>query len=50
MDIERVSNLPLGKKAIKSKWVFKTKLNSDGVLECCKVKLVAKRMFTKARH
>ena len=32
-----LSNLPPGKKAIKSKWVFKTKLNSDGILNVAKL-------------
>ena len=37
-----LSNLPPGKKAIKSMWVFKTKLNSGGVLERRKARLVVK--------
>ncbi|KAL8107165.1 hypothetical protein AgCh_023827 [Apium graveolens] len=35
-------DLPKGKKAIGSKWVFKVKLKSDGSLERCKARLVAK--------
>ncbi|KAL8103627.1 hypothetical protein AgCh_027995 [Apium graveolens] len=35
-------DLPPGKKAIGSKWVFKVKLKSDGSLERCKAHLVAK--------
>ena len=34
--------LPLGKKVIGSKWVFKVKLKSDGTLERFKARLVAK--------
>ena len=33
--------LPAGKKAIGSKWVYKTKLNPDGSIERYKVRLVA---------
>lgn len=35
--------LPVNKKTIGSKWVFKVKLKSDGTLERCKARLVAKR-------
>lgn len=35
-------DLPKGKKAIGSKWVFKVKLKSDGSLERCKARLLAK--------
>ncbi len=33
--------LPEGRKAIDSKWVFKLKTNADGLVERCKVWLVA---------
>ena len=35
-----VEDLPLGKKAIGSKWVYKIKYNSDGSIERCKTCLV----------
>ncbi|RVW23158.1 Retrovirus-related Pol polyprotein from transposon TNT 1-94 [Vitis vinifera] len=35
-----VEDLPLGKKAIGSKWVYKIKYNSDGSIKRCKVHLV----------
>lgn len=35
-------DLPPGKKAIGSRWVFKVKLKADGSLERCKARLVAK--------
>jgi len=34
--------LPLGKKTIRSKWVFKVKLKADGSLERYKARLVVK--------
>lgn len=37
-----LSKLPAGKKAISSKWVFKTKVNADGVAVRHKARLVAK--------
>ncbi|KFD60695.1 hypothetical protein M514_27126 [Trichuris suis] len=37
-----VCSLPEGKKAIKSKWVFKTKCKIDGTIERRKARLVAK--------
>lgn len=37
-----VCELPLGRKAIDNKWVFKTKLNSDGTIEREKARLCAK--------
>lgn len=40
-------HLPQGKKLIGSKWVYKIKLNADGSLERCKVRLVAKRYNQK---
>ena len=39
-------DLPLGKKAISSKWVYKVKLHSDGTLERLKARLVI-RGFTQ---
>lgn len=37
-----IVDLHVGKKAIGCKWVYKVKLKSDGSLERCKVRLVAK--------
>lgn len=37
-----LTDLPKGKKAIGSKWVYKVKLKADGSLERCKARLVAK--------
>lgn len=37
-----VTSLPLGKKAIGYKWVFKNKFNADGSLERCKACLITK--------
>lgn len=39
---EELVDLPPGKKSIGSKWVYKVKLKSDGSLERCKARLVAK--------
>jgi len=36
------SDVPAGRKAIKCKWVFKTKLKADGTVERYKARLVAK--------
>lgn len=41
-DTWELVDLPKGKKAIGSKWVYKVKLKSDGSLERCKARLVAK--------
>lgn len=37
-----LTDLPLGKQAIDSKWVFKTKLKPDGNIERLKARLVAR--------
>lgn len=34
--------LPKGKKIVESKWVYENKFNSDGNIERCKVRFVAK--------
>ena len=34
--------LPVGKKSIGSKWIFKVKLKANGDLERCKARLVPK--------
>ncbi|KAL8116351.1 hypothetical protein AgCh_022740 [Apium graveolens] len=38
----QLEDLPPGKKAIGSKWVYKVKLHANGTLERCKTRLVAK--------
>jgi hypothetical protein len=40
-------DLPAGRKAIKSKWVFKKKTNPDGSLDTYKARLVAKGFSQK---
>lgn len=42
-----LTDLPKGKKAIGSRWVYKVKLNPDGSLERCKARLVAKGFTQK---
>ena len=37
-----LSEVPTGRKAIKCKWVFKTKLDANGCVECRKTRFVAK--------
>ena len=36
-----VTELPEGREPVGSKWVFKTKVNADGKIECYKARLVA---------
>ncbi|KAL0346618.1 UNVERIFIED_CONTAM: hypothetical protein Scaly_1677800 [Sesamum calycinum] len=53
-DMRTLTNLPLGKKTIGAKWVFKLKYKADGTLEQHKTRLVAKEYTkleaTKNRH
>lgn len=35
-------SLPPGRRAVGSKWVFRIKRNSDGLVDCYKARLVAK--------
>ena len=42
----RLENLPHGRKAVTSKWVFKVKKHADGSLDCLKARVVA-RGFTQ---
>jgi hypothetical protein len=42
-----LTQLPKGKKTIKSKWVFKTKLKADGSIDRYKARLVAKGFTQK---
>ena len=37
-----LTSLPFGKKALISKWVYKTKYRTDGSVERCKARLVIK--------
>jgi len=39
--------LPKGKWYVGSKWVYKTKYNSDGTIEICKARLVTKGFTQK---
>ena len=32
---------PIGRKVIGCKWIFKTKLDAEGQIECCKARIVA---------
>lgn len=41
-DTWEIVNLPPGRKALKTMWVFKTKLDSDGNIQTHKARLVAK--------
>ena len=41
-DAWELVKLPKGKKTIDTKWVFKTKFNSDGTIDCHKARLVAR--------
>ena len=40
-DVWDLVKLPEGRKAVGSKWVFKTKHDADGNIECYKARLVA---------
>ena len=41
-DVWTITDLPEGKKAVGSRWVFKTKLGADNVVTRHKARLVAK--------
>jgi hypothetical protein len=41
-NVFELTDLPPDKKAIKSKWIFKLKVNADGKVECYRARLVAK--------
>ena len=43
-----ITDLPLGKKAVGSKWVFRLKKNHDGSIERFKARVVAKGYTQKA--
>lgn len=47
-DVYDLVDLPEGRKAIGSKWVYKRKFKPDGSVERYKSRLDAKRVFTKA--
>lgn len=42
-----LENLPAGKKAISTKWVFKVKMNPDGTIERFKARLVVQGFYQK---
>jgi len=46
-DVWDLIELPKGRKAIGSKWVFKLKVNTEGVIERHKAGLVAQGRFQK---
>ena len=47
MNTCELTQLPLGNKAIPCKWVFKRKLNADGIIERYKARLVIKGFYQR---
>jgi len=46
-DVWDLMELPKGRKTIGSKWIFKLKINADGLVECYKARLVAQGFSQK---
>ncbi len=46
-DVWELTELPEGRCPVGSKWVFKTKIDADGKIECYKARLVAQGFSQK---